>query len=240
MNKIRLMGVALAAVVTLISMSFIAFASKNTENSTRNIVKVAASNVNNTSVNISNKLIDISDDQAIQIAKKAIINIYGVDVDKHGFTSMPILFRITDSDKEAYKLEGPTIDVAFSKPDEMQRVDKENHLLSFDDVRVEISLTDGKVKAASFIDGIDIKTEAKYDENKLKAAAEEFLKEKRLRTDYKSIVKVQRSPYIPIGCVSFDYGDGTGEMISINLQNYKAYGYSPLNIKVLSQLKLLR
>lgn len=94
MDKKSLMGLALAAVVTLSSTSVIAFASQNTEKSTRNVIKVETSNVKNISTNYKTKLINISDEEAIQIAKKAIKDNYGVDVDEAGFTAKPYVIEL--------------------------------------------------------------------------------------------------------------------------------------------------
>lgn len=238
MNKKNLVGLALAGVITISSTSIVAFASESAGNSTRNVVKVANTKVEDTVANTSSKLMNISDQEAIEKAKKAIKTEFGVDVDAAGFTNVITPLRVTDPTRDAYKLEGPTISVGFWKPDGTQFGTKKSDI--FNDARVSISLVDGKVNAVSFVDGINKKAKVEYDENKLKGVAEEFLKEKGLRTDFKAIRNVGRSQYVPIASVAFDYGDGTGERVCINLQNYKAYGFSPLNYKYLDQMQQIK
>lgn len=157
MNKKSLMGIALAAVVTLSSTSVIAIASQRTEKSTKNVVKVASNkvgtNVKDATTDTQNS--NISSDKAVQITKKLFQDYFGVNIEKK------------------IKKEGLKTKVSSLRNEiKVEFKDSNNEkLIAF----AEISKIDGKPiqMSAQYKMGTD---QQPYDKTKVKQAAESLLK----------------------------------------------------------------
>lgn len=246
MNKKKILGIVTAVMIIALSTSAIAFASQASSKATKDVVKVAEAKTNatdnentkgnTTNPNISpasvNKFVDISNDQAIQIAKQTIKSTFGADVDKEGFTQAHVYRQqnfnknLKMSNLQVYHMVGgnPSIYVEFDIPNNTHPKN------FFSTAEVEISLVDGKIKGVEFHKQmyVMLKDEAQYDENKVKNTAVQFLKDKGFDTNYKNIIVTPRTAYTKLGAITnvhFDYPDGTTIKVDIDITNYQAYGY---------------
>lgn len=248
MNKRKVLGIVTAIMIVALSTSAIAFASQASSKATKDIVKVVKAKTNDTNKSKENtkmditdpnikpasidKFVDISNDQAIQIAKQTIKNMFGADVDKEGFTEAHV-YRPENFDKslkkshiQIYHMVGgnPSIEVEFDIPNNPYPKNV------FSIAQVKISLVDGKIRAVEFHKQMYsmLKDEAQYDENKVKNAAIKFLKDKGFETNYKNITlnpRTNTNKLNGITCVWFDYPDGTSISLNVDIINYQVYGY---------------
>lgn len=241
MNKKKIWGTLIASLVITVSTSAIAFASENVSKSTKDVVKLAATKTNvvnnqsNTQSSQSNTQkaptkISISNDKAIEIAKQTIKSKFGAYVDKEGFTKVNV-FRPADFNKGVDNTDflikmgcNPSVEVEFINPNYSYT---DNYYLSAD---VKISLVNGEIKEASFHKPFDIslKDKAKYDDNKVKNVALQFLKDKGFDTNYKSLTTggPKTCAFYPFTNAYFTYSDGTTMRIDVDIVNYIAYGYA--------------
>lgn len=248
MNKKKILGIVIAVMVTALSTSAIAFASQASSKATKDVVKVAATKTKDTAKdasaksNISNgstvnpasvdKFLDISNDKAIQTAKQTIKSMFGVDTDEAGFTEVQVDRPEDDFNKDskvsamkAYHMLGgnPSIYVEFVVPNSGVTG------YVWNNAEVQISLLDGKVKAAKCYNKLDIRlnSKAQYDDNKIKTTAEQFLKDKNFDTNYKSVKTggSQTCKSFPVTDVYFDYSDGTTIRETVEIVNYKVCEY---------------
>lgn len=212
MNKKSLMGLALAAVVTLSSTSVIAFASQNTEKSTTNVVKVVSNKVNTDKSNVNAQNQDITNDKAIQIAKKALKYYLGVDIETKIKTDG---LKVT---VDNYKYAKGPIMVAFDKG-----IDK----YAAPEASVAISKNDGKATFVAWRGDRENK-EFPYDEAKVKQAAENYIKEKGLDKDIKSITASDTLKRSGVFMAECKYADGSGVDIEFNGKDYSPVLFSEI------------
>lgn len=215
MNKKSLMGLALAAVVTLSSTSVIVFASQNTEKSTRNVVKVASSNVkankSGSEVDAQNK--NISDDQAIQIAKKALKDYLGVDIEA----------KIkTDGLKSTVNGSRDRIMVSFQKGNDQKEMPEAS---------VEIVKKDGKARLVIWRGNRENgeNKEYSYDAAKVKQLAENYLKKMGLDKGIKSVTAGDQMKYRGIFTAECSYTDGSTIDLDFYGKDYSLVSYVKLD-----------
>lgn len=182
MNKKSLMGIALAAVITLSSTSAIVLASQNTEKATKNVVKVASSNVSENKTGDMGELkasdieeLKTSDKKAIELAKSYLKKYMNVDMDEK--MKQDNLRADVGRDKDASKVVYVFFDAVDQ--DKIGEEFEKNHMI-YDDYAVMIYLKDGKVSSIYAADGIKSARKFNVDKQKVKAVAEKFLKDKGL------------------------------------------------------------
>lgn len=211
MSKKSLIGLALAAVVTLSSTSVIVWASQNTEKSTRNVVKISSSNVkvnnSDSESNVQNK--NISNDQAIKIAKKALKNYLGVDIEAK------------------IKSDGLKTTVNVCKDDIMVAFEKSTDKYAVPEASVDILKKDGKAIIVAWRGNRQHK-EFSYDETKVKQSAEKYLKEKGLNKGIKSITANDQMKRDGIFTAYCEYTDGSRVDLDFNGKDYSPVFYAKI------------
>lgn len=227
MNKKSLMGLALAAVITLSSTSAIVFASQNTEKGTTNVVKVASSNVSENK-NSDIEALKTSDEKAIQLAKDYLKKYMNVDMDE----KMKQDHLRADVGRDEAK--SKVVFVYFDPIDAEKSYEtfKKTNTIA-DDYKVMIYLKDGKVASVRAIDGVKLGLGLKCDKEKGKAVAEKFLKDKGLY-DGIATIDLLESNYGDVkesGMACMICKDASGNEVSyveIDLNNYSVIGFDDI------------
>lgn len=227
MNKKSLMGLALAAVITLSSTSAIVFASQNTEKGTTNVVKIASSNVSENKNSDVEKL-KTSDEKAIQLAKDYLKKYMNVDMDE----KMKRDHLRADVGRDEAK--SKVVYVYFDPIDAEKSYEtfKKTNTIS-DDYKVMIYLKDGKVSSVRAIDGVKLGLGLKCDKEKAKAVTEKFLKDKGLSEGIATIDLLENN-YGDVkesGMKTMVCKDASGNEVSyvdIDLNTYSVVGFDEL------------
>lgn len=272
MNRRGLIGITLALLLTISSTAIVAFASKNSASSTKNVVRVLSTsdkrgslskgaaakiktdtkkatkkdklskksqsnkNVDNkkistnvTSENLkkdsknnsssNSKLLNITDEKAIEIAKDAIKYYTGVDMEKL-INADGLKADIIRNNDETYAW-GPDILVSFDN-------DKHN-----DNIFASISTTDGKVYNVTAMVGSYSEKKINVNENKVKDAALTFLKDKGFGSDVRSITVDDEKTSIGIIGAKCLYDDGTEILIEFNGEDNSVINFTHYNLKTM-------
>lgn len=167
--------------------------------------------------NSNNKLLDISDEQAVQTAKDAIKYYTGLDVEKviNRDGLKPYITRSNMS----YAW-GPNILVTFNSNSNTQ-----------DNIFASISATDGKVYNVTAM--IGKYSETKVNADKVKEAAASFLKEKGFGGSFTSItVDNEKTPIGIVGAKAL-YEDGTEILIEFKAEDYSVINFTHRNLKTM-------
>lgn len=227
MNKKSLMGLALAAVITLSSTSAIVFASQNIEKATTNIVKVASSNVSE-SKNSDVEQLKTSDEKAIELAKDYLKKYMNVDMDE----KMKKDHLRADVGRDEAK--SKVVYVYFDPIDaeNSYEIFKKTNTI-FDDYKVMIYLKDGKVSSVRAADGVKLGLGLKCDKEKAKAATEKFLKDKGLSDGIATIDlfgesygDIKEGGMVPMICK--DANGNEAFYVDIDLNTYSVIGFDEL------------
>lgn len=250
MNKKSLMGVLLAAVVTLTSTSVMAAARQNTENATRNIVKLATAKV---SQGESNKaLLDVnglktSDEKAIEIAKSYINQYMGVNMDekiqkdalqihvfRNNYKNVPETVEVS-FDVDVTKLPKGQ-DITFDGKDINGYVKKLTDSLysrpMSERYDVAMYVSDGKVAWMNAIDGVTPMRNLEFNETKAKAAAESFLKKNGLFDKVATMELDDEKNKVGIGAVTCKDANGNKICgVELYLKDYSVTNYSDFTHK---------
>lgn len=222
MNRKSLMGMALAAVVTLSSTSIVAFAKTNA--GARTITKAAGSlkaKEYDTKLKIDNlQAIKGTDDEAIQVGKEYIQKYMGVNIDEKikqdGLESD--VFRFTDGDD-------PTIQINF-EPDFEKAAQQSNANLFSEQYGVMISLKDGTIYALNaWGNNIEMK-QNDYDDEKAKAAAQAFFNKLGVGDGITAMTIDTEKVKAGICGVVAKYSNGTSAEIELSTKDYTIVNYS--------------
>ncbi len=170
-------------------------------------------NNNNTNV----KILNISDNQAIQSAKDAIKYYTGVDADNIIGRDALKPYITRNSSPYAW---GPDILVSFSSDSN-----------TTDNISASISAVDGKVYNVTAM--VDIYYKTSIDENKVKAAAASFLKDKGLGDNFTSITVDYEKTSVGIVGAKALYTDGTEILMEFNADNNSVINFTHYNLKTM-------
>lgn len=212
MNRKRIAAIAITAVVTLSSTAMVGFASRSTAAKAKDIVKVAQNNTVTTAAKAETaapKFLDISDDQAIKIAKDAIRYYGDADPDKliKEYDFKPFIHRTILPNNPACS----EIMVAYTSK-------KFTHY----GMDATISALTGKITVVNVQVGENYLNDAPYDANKIKETAIKFLKDKGYGTNYTSLelTDVDNQCKKGINGAIAEYADGTTVMMEFDNKNY--------------------
>lgn len=229
MNTRKLIGLTLTAVVIISSTFVINFEGKNTEKATKNVVKVASSNVSeNGNSNIDE--LKTSDEKAIGLAKNYLKKYMNVDMDEK--MKQDHLRADVGRDKDASKV----VYVFFDPIDAEKSYEtfKKTNTI-YDDYKVMIYLKDGKVSSVRALDGVKLGLGLKCDKEKAKVVTEKFLKDKGL-SDGIATIDLLENNYGDTdtkegGRACMICKDANGNEVSyvdIDLNNYSVVGFDDI------------
>ncbi|PJI07896.1 MULTISPECIES: hypothetical protein [Clostridium] len=226
MNTRKLIGLTLTAVVIISSTFVINFEGKNTEKATKNVVKVASSNLSENSNSNVDEL-KTSDKKAIDLAKNYLKKYMNVDMDEK--MKQDHLRADVGRDKDASKV----VYVFFDPIDAEKSYETFNKTNTiYDDYNVMIYLKDGKVASIRALDGIKSTKGLKCDKEKAKAATEKFLKDKGIFDGIASIDLIGDSDAgKEYGRVMMNCKDATGNEIfyvEVDLNTYSVVGFDEI------------
>lgn len=224
MSKKGIAAIAIAAIATITSTSLVSFASQNTATNVKDTVKVASTNTASTSTQTAvpaPKLLDISDAQAIQMAKDAIKYYGDVDPDKiiNEYSLVADVYR-SQADFGGNR---PFIHVMFYN----SNAQKIPYIID-----AGISAVTGK------IDGVNVNTldrgsfnNAPVDYSKVREATLNFLKTKGFGTNYESMALGGDMVSEGINGSVTQYADGTEVLLEFDNRNYSLTSFSLYNLK---------
>lgn len=203
MNRRSLIGLAVAIIVILISTSVIVFASQSTEKSTRNSIELITSKSNTTA-----QIQSIGNNKAVEIAKKALKHYLGINIEAK------------------IKSDGLETKIYVSNYDEiMVLFQKGNDANSELEASVTISKETKKAKIVNWL-GYRQNKEISYDEAQVKKAAENYIKDKGLNKNVKSITASQVNNKDGIFAAYCNYIDGSSMIVEFNGEDYSPVLYS--------------
>lgn len=203
MNRRSLIGLAVAIIVILISTSVIVFASQSTEKSTRNSIELITSKSNTTA-----QIQSIGNNKAVEIAKKALKHYLGINIEAK------------------IKSDGLETKIYASNYDEiMVLFQKGNDANSELEASVTISKETKKAKIVNWL-GYRQNKEISYDEAQVKKAAENYIKDKGLNKNVKSITASQVNNKDGIFAAYCNYIDGSSMIVEFNGEDYSPVLYS--------------
>lgn len=203
MNRRSLIGLAVAIIVILISTSVIVFASQSTEKSTRNSIELITSKSNTTA-----QIQSIGNNKAVEIAKKALKHYLGVNIEAK------------------IKSDGLETKIYASNYDEiMVLFQKGNDTNPELEASVTISKETKKAKIVNWL-GYRQNKEISYDEAQVKKAAENYIKDKGLNKNVKSITASQVNNKDGIFAAYCNYIDGSSMIVEFNGEDYSPVLYS--------------
>lgn len=248
MNKKGLLGITIAAALTVASTATVAFAGQASADSTKNVIKITSdqksteknaetaskgSNVkvtfdinssqkaaeNSSKANV--KLLDISDAKAIQMAEAAIKYYTGTDVEKVMARDglKPYITRYNS--QYAW---GSDILVMFNGNSNTK-----------DNIFASISAADGKIYNVTAMTDRDY-SKTNIDENKVKQAAAEFLNTKGFGSNFQSITVDNEKVSAGLVGAKALYEDGTEILIEFKSSDYSVVNFTHYNMKTMKFL----
>lgn len=171
---------------------------------------------NNSTSNV--KLLNISDDKAIQMAEAAIKDYTGTDVEKVMARDGLKPYITRNNSQYAW---GPDILVTFNSNSNTK-----------DNILASISAVDGKVYNVTAMAGGDY-SKTDIDENKVKQAAAEFLNNKGFGSNYQNITVDNEKASGGLAGAKALYEDGTEILMEFKISDYSVVSFTHYNMKTM-------